>query len=586
MAASAADVLGPAWTAGRPTRLKLHGDVTQVAATLRRLPARRLVVIGAPGAGKTSLAVLLVRELLAGHEPGEAVPVLLSLSMWRPEEQSLEEWLVRQISSSYPLLVSDEHFGPDAVTRLLAAGLIIPVLDGLDEITPDQITLAVTRLNNYLSESRPIVVTCRAVEYQEIISQVGAVLARAAVVELEPVSHTEAACYLPAGQGERGRCRWEPVTRHLTGHPDGPLARAFSTPLMVHLARVVYREPATTPSDLLRFTDRAALEEHLLRSYVPALYVRACSEGDEPPGRKPYPPEKAQRWLAFLAGHLTGNRGRDFTWWQLEEAVPGGLYRRILGGILLVTVLGHAVFHEFTYAFVIAMTFIALLLGPVVGIVMGLADGQPSRVRLRPGSFLRGFAIGSAYALLALPVVGLITPFVSTDLSRVAYAVTLQSALCLIAGLLVGTVAFLLEGLGTTADTSRPAGSRASLRDDLRALLTTTTVATLIIGLFWLALIAAMGRILGSAPEGGLRLSAQWSLALGPIVGLTSGAGAAWLRFTYARLWLVARGLAPWRILDFLDDAHDRGVLRRIGPAYQFRHARLQTSLAQPRSPQ
>lgn len=57
VAAPAADVLGPAWTAGRPTRLKLHGDVTQVATALRRLPARRLVVIGAPGSGKTSLAV-------------------------------------------------------------------------------------------------------------------------------------------------------------------------------------------------------------------------------------------------------------------------------------------------------------------------------------------------------------------------------------------------------------------------------------------------------------------------------------------------------------------------------------------------
>jgi hypothetical protein len=32
--------------------------------------------------------------------------------------------------------------------------------------------------------------------------------------------------------------------------------------------------------------------------------------------------------------------------------------------------------------------------------------------------------------------------------------------------------------------------------------------------------------------------------------------------------------------MGFLDDAHERGVLRRSGAAHQFRHARLQQRLA------
>jgi len=36
----------------------------------------------------------------------------------------------------------------------------------------------------------------------------------------------------------------------------------------------------------------------------------------------------------------------------------------------------------------------------------------------------------------------------------------------------------------------------------------------------------------------------------------------------------------PLQLLRFLDDAHQRGVLRRTGPVYQFRHAILQRTLA------
>jgi hypothetical protein len=33
--------------------------------------------------------------------------------------------------------------------------------------------------------------------------------------------------------------------------------------------------------------------------------------------------------------------------------------------------------------------------------------------------------------------------------------------------------------------------------------------------------------------------------------------------------------------MRFLDDARERNVLRTVGPAYQFRHARLQDRLAE-----
>ncbi|MFE0423039.1 NACHT domain-containing protein [Streptomyces sp. NPDC058953] len=54
----------------------------------------------------------------------------------------------------------------------------------------------------------------------------------------------------------------------------------------------------------------------------------------------------------------------------------------------------------------------------------------------------------------------------------------------------------------------------------------------------------------------------------------------AWPHYTLARSVLAARGRLPWRLQAFLADAHRLGLLRRVGPLYQFRHARLQNHLA------
>ena len=47
-----------------------------------------------------------------------------------------------------------------------------------------------------------------------------------------------------------------------------------------------------------------------------------------------------------------------------------------------------------------------------------------------------------------------------------------------------------------------------------------------------------------------------------------------------ASLWLGLRHRLPLRLMGFLDDAYRLGLLRVVGPVYQFRHADLQDHLA------
>jgi hypothetical protein len=67
-------------------------------------------------------------------------------------------------------------------------------------------------------------------------------------------------------------------------------------------------------------------------------------------------------------------------------------------------------------------------------------------------------------------------------------------------------------------------------------------------------------------------------LIVGFVIGLSQ---TAWGWFAVARCWLALRGRLPWRLMGFLADAHQRGVLRQAGAVYQFRHAELQRHLAE-----
>ena len=49
--------------------------------------------------------------------------------------------------------------------------------------------------------------------------------------------------------------------------------------------------------------------------------------------------------------------------------------------------------------------------------------------------------------------------------------------------------------------------------------------------------------------------------------------------YAVATGYLAARGRLPLRLLSFLDDMHRLGILRSVGPIYQFRHEVFRTWL-------
>jgi hypothetical protein len=83
-------------------------------------------------------------------------------------------------------------------------------------------------------------------------------------------------------------------------------------------------------------------------------------------------------------------------------------------------------------------------------------------------------------------------------------------------------------------------------------------------------------------PRLGLAYGMTYGVALGLVVGFCVASLTAWgTWFVFARVWLPLNGRLPWTLPAFLEDAYQRGVLRRSGAVYQFRHARLQDHLTQ-----
>jgi NACHT domain len=382
------------------------GDLADVLA--QKVPTRRLVVLGEPGAGKTLLLVRLVLGLLDRREPGGSVPVLVSLASWNPEKQDLHPWLASRLATDYPGLTGTRpaSSGTSSLLRELLRGRkLLLVLDGLDEISGDFRGVAIAKINDALRPGEGMVLSSRAEQYRQAVDPRHGRPVRllgAAGIQLRHLDPVAVESYLRRDAvSARAAARWDPVFAAL--HAGGPIAEAFRTPLMVGLARTIYNlrpgehaESAPHPGELRdskRFPAAEDIESHLFDAFIPAAY-RPSSEH-----RCPWPPDKAERWMAYLARHLTQNLGgtTDIAWWQLRQAAPRPL-SGLVTGLLSGTAIGVA-----------AWLGPRLGIGIGVGLIIGLAVGITVHAKTGPGgSIIGGVASGAAGGLLGGFVGGLL----------------------------------------------------------------------------------------------------------------------------------------------------------------------------------
>jgi len=538
------DVILGRLPAVRRTALRLRGDVTTLADTVNALPSRQVVVLGDEGSGKTSTALLLALRLLdAGR-----VPLIVDLAEWDPDLRSLDDHLVGCLSAVLPAELSAT--ATRAVTaQLVERGTLVPVLDGLDDMTAPLRELVINEVRSW---DRPFVLTSKPLEYHEAVRAVGVTVARALVVQLDSLPVAEIITHLTAGSADVER-RWRRVTRRL--REPGPLREALASPLLSGLARTAYTRVDTDPDELLSHTTSDAVERHLIDVA--------------------YRQDESLAWLAGLARYLTRHGSQHLDLSGPLTPASWGRYRRnavsfvaAAGGAVLAANFGRLIDWNGSRMDALAgvVMWAAVLLGYViVRLACRRVDvATPFRFRIKLRRVLGG-AAGAVSLALIMAFFLVFSPQNPLELSR-NVVIGLITVILLVAVLSVFGWHSLAEPLNDVQATH----PLAALRSDRLALLTHfplpvayTTLCCATVGPW-------------SGFYGTLALALLASTGIRPQLP-----GMAWSRWCLRRV-LLFRQIRTHEdtLADALEDARERGILRASGTRYRFQHAKIHDQLA------
>ncbi|NET56147.1 MAG: NACHT domain-containing protein [Symploca sp. SIO2E6] len=310
----------------------------------------KLLILGKPGSGKTTLLVKLAQELVcrAKEDSQHPIPVLLNLSSWKEDKQSIQDWLIEELKLKYGV---HRDLGQKWVTEQE----IIPLLDGLDELAGPRQLKCVEKINQFLfGWANPLVVCSRSEEY----SLYPELLGLNNSLELQPFTEEQVWQYLQT----TGNSELSEVIRG-----DAELQQLATTPLFLTIivlsAEEIYWD---------RWQEFSSAEERL--EYLFAAYIRRmlCRPYR---GKKPEE-ELTMYWLSWLAQRLIEENQTEFLiervqpYWIKKERQK--LFYRLISGLTLGLIGGLIVWPILGLKFGLMVW---LIYGLILELIFGLMEG-------------------------------------------------------------------------------------------------------------------------------------------------------------------------------------------------------------------
>lgn len=259
-----------------------------------------LLIMGEPGAGKTTTLLQLVSDLLMKAELDEAhpIPVVFSLASWS-DNGGIGAWMVDELANRYEV---PRRLGE----KWLRNGQLLPLLDGLDEVDLEYRLRCAEAINNFRKKylHMATVVTSRTHDYKALATR----LHLEEAIVLQPLSGEQIDLYL-AGVGNR-----------LAGlraalKSDATLRELAESPLMLSIMTLAYYR---MPEDVaISLGNREEGRTLLFDVYVERMM--RYRGGDEL-----YDPEDSLHWLSWLAAQMTKHNLRMVF---LEGMQPNWLHR-------------------------------------------------------------------------------------------------------------------------------------------------------------------------------------------------------------------------------------------------------------------
>ena len=284
---------------------------------------RRVLVLGAPGSGKSITLLHFAQKLIAEAEADMSAPipmwVNLSKFVLKPSAQStrwparqartepadeskrIEQWLVEELARNP--LVTTEIAG-----RWISEGRIAALMDGLDEVD-DEYRAGVAALLNatYLRQHpKSVVVVCSRInEYKTIEEDKAAKLELQGSITLEPLTRPQISQYLEESKA---------IGLRDALFNDDTLYQMAQTPLMLSMLTLSYAglelnqvpssgSPIDRRHQLMETYVGRMLQRQMRR--VRGIVVDNNPKNDVPVSEYPYAPDRLNHYLGWLAVRLS-----------------------------------------------------------------------------------------------------------------------------------------------------------------------------------------------------------------------------------------------------------------------------------------
>jgi DNA polymerase III delta prime subunit len=488
--------------------------------------AGRLLILGKPGAGKTTTYLELANELLdiAESDLKQPIPILFNLSSWKNNEQSIADWVVAEAKSKYGVAI-------EVAQNLLKRKQLLPMLDGLDELEPHRQEPCVLAINQWMvSEHRPrfLVVCSRSEEYDSY----NANFQLNAAIYLQPLSDEQLAEYFQViSQPDL----WQKLQQ------DSELLEVLRTPLFLSITLLAMRQISLPEWEQLATTDDR--KTYLLSAYVQQMLARDIENWYYK--AKPMPTaEQTRHWLSWLAQQLQQESKDEFL---IEGLQPTNLKNRNQQKI-----------YNWIYGLIYGLT--ENPISPVETFKFSL---EPAKIR----KFFQWLIIGLIGGLIGGLSIGLI--------GRLSIGLIGGLSIGLIGGLIGGLIIGLIIGLifGLQADfASREhpnQGIFASLQNAVWITLFSIPIFSFAVFYLW-QVCGIQGSIVSALIVG-----------IGIAIWLGFGfSGIEALKHFILRCLLYHNGSIPWNYARFLNYSTERMLLQRVGGRYRFIHRLLQEHFA------
>jgi energy-coupling factor transporter ATP-binding protein EcfA2 len=218
---------------------------------------RSLLILGAPGSGKTTMLLELARGLIerAKEDITQPLPMVFNLASWT-EKLTLADWLAQELNNLYSVPRKTAPYWVKGNKLLL-------LLDGLDEVRQESRAKCVEAINAFRKEHglTSLAVCSRSQDYADI----NAKLSFEGAIEVQTLTQKQITEFF-------NRFGKEMAGIKQVLKKDSALREMAETPLFLSIMIMAYQDKRDV--DILTSENESAQRKHLFDTYIERMFER------------------------------------------------------------------------------------------------------------------------------------------------------------------------------------------------------------------------------------------------------------------------------------------------------------------------